>query len=71
MTNSPALPTLYTPAQAAEFLLTTTGALSAARYRGTGPKFRRLGSRVVYEAQDLVAYVNSDVRTGTALDATA
>ncbi len=41
------LPPLATPAEAAEYLHTSTAALGQDRYRGTGPKFIKRGSRVL------------------------
>jgi hypothetical protein len=41
------LPALATPAEVAEYLHTTTAALALDRYRGTGPKFIKRGSRVL------------------------
>lgn len=45
---------LLTPAEAAEALRTTTGALAAHRSRGTGPEFVKAGPRrVLYRAADI------------------
>jgi hypothetical protein len=52
---------LLTPAQVAQELHTTTGSLDALRYRGTGPKFVKVGPRVLYRRSDLRAYL--DART--------
>ena len=38
------LPPLATPAEVAEYLHTTTAALAQDRYKGTGPKFVKLGA---------------------------
>ncbi|BAH34039.1 hypothetical protein RER_33310 [Rhodococcus erythropolis PR4] len=65
------IPRLLSAKEAAEVLLTSEGALAALRYRGAGPKFRKLGHRVAYAVQDLRDYIDSDIRTGTAADATA
>ncbi len=42
------LPALATPAEVAEYLRTTTAALAQDRYKGTGPKFIKRGSRILY-----------------------
>jgi hypothetical protein len=42
------LPALATPAEVAEYLHTTTASLAQESYRGTGPKFIKRGSRVLY-----------------------
>ncbi len=65
------IPRLLSAKEAADVLLTSEGALAALRYRGAGPKFRKLGHRVAYAVQDLRDYIDSDIRTGTAADATA
>ncbi|WP_257237239.1 helix-turn-helix transcriptional regulator [Rhodococcus erythropolis] len=65
------IPRLLSAKEAAAVLLTSEGALAALRYRGAGPKFRKLGHRVAYAVQDLRDYIDSDIRTGTATDATA
>jgi hypothetical protein len=41
------LPPLATPAEVAKYLYTTTAALAQGRYKGTGPKFIKRGSRVL------------------------
>lgn len=47
------LPALAPPAEAAEYLRTTTAALAQDRYRGTDPKFIKHGSRVLYRWSDV------------------
>jgi hypothetical protein len=41
-------PALATPADIAEYLRTTTASLAQDRYKGTGPKFIKHGSGVLY-----------------------
>jgi hypothetical protein len=48
------LPPLATPAEVAEYLHTTTGALAQDRYKGTGPKFIKRGSRVLYRWREVL-----------------
>lgn len=50
-------PKLYTPAEAAEYLRTTEGALRQLRNRRSGPRYVKAGHRVLYTADDLVAYL--------------
>jgi hypothetical protein len=51
------------------------GSLEQHRYRGTGPKFLKIGARVLYRRSDLRAYLDErtaqrtgDVPTGAAAD---
>jgi hypothetical protein len=48
------LPPLATPAEVAEYLHTTTASLAQDRYQGTGPKFIKRGSRVLYRWSDIL-----------------
>ncbi len=50
-------PALATPAEVAQYLRTTTAALAQDRYRGTGPKFIKHGSRVLYRWSDIVEWL--------------
>jgi hypothetical protein len=50
------LPTLATPAEVAEYLHTTTASLAQDRYRGTGPKFIKRGSTVLYRWSDVLEW---------------
>jgi hypothetical protein len=52
------LPALATPAEVAEYLRTTTAALAHDRYRGTGPKFIKRGSRVLYRWSDVLEWLD-------------
>jgi len=49
----PEPPPLATPVGVAEYLRTTTAALAQDRYKGTGPKFIKRGSRVLYRSSDV------------------
>src|SRR5262249_9413514 len=44
-------PPLATPAEVAEYLRATTAALAQDRYKGTGPKFIKRASRVLYRCR--------------------
>lgn len=53
-------PALLTPKQAASFLQVSEKTLEKWRTKGTGPKFRRLGHRMVrYQQSDLDAWPGS------------
>jgi hypothetical protein len=50
-----------TPAQVADALDTTVAGLAQMRYRGTGPRFTRVGSRkVLYRWSDIRAYLDAN-----------
>jgi hypothetical protein len=51
-------PALATPAEVADYLRTTTAALAQDRYRGTGPKFIKHGSRVLYRWSDVLEWLD-------------
>lgn len=48
---------IATPREVAEALNTTEMGLAQMRYRGTGPKFVKRGSRVLYRWSDVSAYL--------------
>jgi len=52
------LPALATPAEVAEYLRTTSAALAQDRYRGTGPKFIKHGSWVLYRWADVLEWLD-------------
>lgn len=55
---------MASPKQAAEYMGITTGALSQMRYRGTGPKFIKLGNRTVrYRWEDIDAWIEANTLT--------
>ncbi|BBY92311.1 hypothetical protein MGALJ_19800 [Mycobacterium gallinarum] len=51
-------PALAIPAEVAEYLRTTPAALAQDRYRGTGPKFIKHGSRVLYRWSDVLEWLD-------------
>lgn len=56
---------IATPAEAAEALQTTECALAQMRYRGTGPRFVKRGSRVLYRWSDINDYLDGRTRERT------
>ena len=52
--------------KAAKELGVSNHTLVAWRIKGFGPKFRKLGRRVLYEQNDLVAWADKQSRTSTA-----
>ncbi|MGP5598979.1 helix-turn-helix transcriptional regulator [Glutamicibacter arilaitensis] len=62
------LPTeiLSTPAQLSERFGMTTGALAQMRYKGSGPKFIKLGGRQIrYRESDIQAWLDQQTRDRT------
>jgi hypothetical protein len=57
-------PFLHTP-DAARFLGLSGRTLEKHRTYGTGPKFRKIGGRVIYALEDLQAWADRGVRTST------
>ena len=55
-----------TPKEVAEYLHTTEAGLAQMRYRGTGPKFCKVGPRkVVYRWSDVRAYLEANTMQRT------
>lgn len=52
------LPALAVPSEVAEYLHTTTASLAQDRYKGTGPKFIKRGSRVLYRWSDVLEWLD-------------
>jgi hypothetical protein len=54
------------PKHVAEVLGTTEQGLAQLRYRGEGPRFVKVGRRVIYRWQDVHAYLEANLceRTG-------
>jgi hypothetical protein len=52
-------------AEAAEFLRLATGTLQNKRVSGDGPPFLKLGAKVVYKRDDLLAWAEGLRRTST------
>lgn len=55
-----------TPKEAADRLRTTVAVLSNWRVKGTGPKFIKIGRKVLYPVVQLEAYEAASLRTNTA-----
>lgn len=53
------------PSEVADALGTTEKGLAQMRYRGTGPRFCKIGSRVVYRWSDVERYLESNTHTRT------
>ena len=45
--------------QVAAHFQTTTGSLGYQRYAGTGPRFVKIGRRVMYRVADLITYIDT------------
>jgi hypothetical protein len=56
----PDVPRLATPAQVAKYLYTTEAALAQMRYMGSGPKFIKIGRRVLYNWDDLLDWIRNN-----------
>jgi hypothetical protein len=54
------IPRLATPAQVAKYLYTTEAALAQMRYMGDGPKFIKIGRRVLYNWDDLLQWIQKN-----------
>ena len=62
---------LLVTAEAAKVLRTTPRALEAHRYRGSGPKFIKMGQRVLYRKSDLLRYLSENTVQSTSENTTA
>ena len=62
--------TNLTPKEAANRLRVTTGTLSNWRVQGNGPRFIKVGRKVLYPVAQVVAYETAALRSNTALVAT-
>lgn len=58
-------PMNLTPKEAAERLRLTIGTLSNWRVRGEGPRFIKLGRKVLYPEAEIVAYEQRQLRDST------
>ena len=58
--------TLWTPDETAEVLHTSPRTLERRRLDGTGPKFVKLGRRVLYRPEDVDTYVSEHTVSNTA-----
>ncbi|WP_394163361.1 helix-turn-helix transcriptional regulator [Galactobacter valiniphilus] len=57
---------LYTPAELAEWRGTTVAALAQERYKGTGPKFLKLGKTVRYSESHIKEWLDANTHQRTA-----
>lgn len=57
---------VFNTAEAASLLRVRKGTLEVWRCRGTGPRFCKIGARVVYRLRDINEYLESRTRTSTA-----
>lgn len=57
---------LATPQDVASYLGTTPDAIAQWRYRGTGPKFVKVGRSVRYRWEDVATWLDEQTRQGTA-----
>ena len=57
---------LWTPDETAEVLRTSPRTLERRRLDGTGPKFAKLGGRVLYRPEDVDAWVSECTVSSTA-----
>lgn len=57
---------LFTPTELADQLHLSTSTLAQWRYKGTGPKFIKVGRKVLYRAADIHAWFNAGTHQGTA-----
>lgn len=48
--------------KAAKYAGTTPGNLAQLRYQGRGPKFYKVGRKVMYRIEDLTAWLTGDAR---------
>ncbi|MBF6545665.1 DNA-binding protein [Nocardia brasiliensis] len=56
---------LATPQEVATWRRTTVEALAQERYKGTGPKFRKLNRKVFYDWADVYAWVDANTQQQT------
>jgi predicted DNA-binding transcriptional regulator AlpA len=65
-TAASARPRLLTSAEVGEWIGVTPAALSAMRFKGRGPRYRKLGSRTIrYDENDVQDWIDQSARTGT------
>ena len=57
--------TAYTPPEAARLLRVRATTLSQWRWQGRGPRYRKVGGRVLYLRSDLEEYLERAARTST------
>jgi hypothetical protein len=54
------------PAEVAKIFHTTEASLAQMRYRGHGPKFIKVGARILYRRSDIRAYLDANTVQSTA-----
>lgn len=59
------IPELLTGDQVAALTHLKPSSIAQMRYKGTGPKFVKLGSRVLYRREDVTEWINTNVHTIT------
>lgn len=57
---------LVSPRQVAEYLGRTEAALAQMRYKSTGPKYLKIGGKVMYEWAEVEAFVDASRCSGSA-----
>lgn len=62
---STTIPEMLTDKQVGDIVHMKPSSLAQMRYKGTGPKFVKLGSRVLYRREDVVAWIDENVHTIT------
>ncbi len=60
------MPTFWTPDEAAKTLRTSARTLERRRLDGSGPKFVKLGGRVLYRPEDIAAWADDRTFASTA-----
>ena len=58
-------PAFLLEAEAAGYLRLSVPTIRAWRVKGTGPRWRKIGGRVVYHIDDLQRFADSDIRYTT------
>ncbi len=56
----------YSPEDIEAMTGLTTGALAVMRHRGDGPKFTRLGRRIFYKGEAVLAFLDNGIASNTA-----
>lgn len=67
--NHPIPPRFLRTSEAARFLSLSPRTLEKHRCYGTGPKYRKVGGRVIYSFDDLLSWADGGLRASTSEDA--
>lgn len=59
------IPELWDQKQLADYLGKSTAWCERARWAGEGPRFIKLGRHVRYRVEDVLAWIESNAKTGT------